>query len=615
MILYKVDSSITLEGVGMKEHIASFKKGWELFLPFKKRFAVMMGMILLTQLSWQAGPFLFGKIVNNMQDGKPLTGTLVLVGLSYLAWMTAIAVSLRRQLFQEKHIDYEVERYLANKTLEKFLGLSLGQHRSQSSGITQSVVSKGRSSLEQMVFLMLYTILPIASGIIITIGVLLWFDPIAGGIVLAGAAIYTWGAMRHNKKHYPNVRRYNNTGDEINKHFGELLRNTSVVQLNSQEKRVYDEHDERLEKWSDQGQAAWVPYIYGIQPQHVLVFTIRVAVLIFGVYSVYRRGYKIGDFVILYSWCNQATGDLWQIAPLQRQWLDLWSKVKKYFAVLDVVPAVRVVSNPIPADQIEGKVEFRQVSYTYSDQKYVPDDREVGRATKPNLPALVDVNFTIMPGERVAFVGRSGAGKSTLLFLLTRGDDPGKGQVLIDNNDLRLVNLHQYRKSIGLVEQNVLLFDNTIRYNMLFGLNGRAQAVSDEEMEKLAEISRVSSFKDRLTDGWNTMIGENGIRLSGGERQRVSIARALAKDSRLLLLDEATSNLDGENEKHIKDAIHNASVGRTTIIIAHRLSTVRDADRIYVMDKGTIVGEGRHEELIDTSPIYRRLVHDQLVSL
>ena len=599
----------------MKEYIASFRKGWELFQPFRKKFAVMMGLILLTQVTWQAGPFIFGKVVNNMQEGKPIGDALLLIGLSYLCWMIALAISMRRQLFQEHHIDYAVERYLANKTLEKFLSLSLGQHRSQSSGITQSVVSKGRGALENMVFLLLYTILPIGTGILITIGALLWFDRRAGAIVLIGTTLYTWLVYRHNTKHYPNVRRYNDTGDEVNKHFGELLRNASVVQLNSQEKRVYNEHDERLDKWGTQGQEAWIPYINDIQPQQVLVFTIRVAVLILGVFLVYRENYKIGDFVILVSWCNQATNDLWQIAPLQRQWLDLWSKVKKYFAVLDVEPTVRMVSNPIPFDDIKGKVEFRNVSYTYSDQRYVPDDREKTEPTKPNLPALMDVSFTIMPGERVAFVGRSGAGKSTLLFLLTRGDDPQMGQILVDDNDLRLVDFHAYRQATGLVEQNVLLFDNTIRYNMLFGLNGRAQAVSDEEMEKLAEISRVNSFKDRLTDGWETKIGENGIRLSGGERQRVSIARALAKDSRLLFLDEATSNLDGENERHIKEAIRNASKGRTTIIIAHRLSTVHDADRIYVMDKGSIVAQGRHEELLETSPIYRRLVHDQLVSL
>lgn len=599
----------------MKEHIDSFRKGWEIFQPFRKKFAVMMALMILTQITWQAGPFLLGKIINSMQEGKPISNTLLLAGFSYFSWLLALAISFRRAFYQENNIDYAVERHLANKTLEKFLSLSLGQHRSQSSGITQSVVSKGRGALEQMVFILLYTILPILSGILITIGALLWFHWGAGSIVLAGGMIFAFLAFYHNEKHYPNVRRYNNTGDEINKHFGELLRNASVVQLNSQEKRVYDEHDERLGKWGQQGQDAWVPYIKDIQPQQVLIFTIRILVLVLGIFLVYRRGYKIGDFVILVSWSNQATNDFWQVAPLQRQWLDLWSKVKKYFAVLDVEPTVRMVPNPIPVDPLRGRVEFKGVSYTYSDQKYVHDDKVVEKTSKPALPALVDVNFTIMPGERVAFVGRSGAGKSTLLFLLTRGDDPHKGQILIDDNDLRLVDLEAYRKSIGLVEQNVLLFDNTIRYNMLFGLNGRAKDVSDEEIEKLAAISKIDSFKDRLTDGWETKIGENGVRLSGGERQRVSIARALAKDSRLLLLDEATSNLDGENERHIKEAIHNASVGRTTIIIAHRLSTVHDADRIYVMDHGSIVAQGKHGELCEISPIYRRLVKDQLVSL
>lgn len=599
----------------MKETLTSFRRGWEIFQPFRKKFAVMMVLIMLTQFGWQAGPFIFGKLINTMQTGEPITSAMFLVGVTYLCWMMSLAIALRRQIFQENNLDYDVERYLDSLTLEKFLSLSLCQHRSQSSGITQSVVSKGKNSLETMVSTLVYTLLPITVGIIMTIAALLWFDWIAGLIVLTGTLLYTTSALRFNKKHYPNVRRFNNTGDEVNKNFGELLRNASVVQLNSQEKRVHGEHGERLEKWGEEGQAAWIPYTYGMQPLHLIVFTTRLGLLVYGVYSVYSRGYNIGDFVIIYSWCNQATGDLWQIVHQQRQWLDLWTKVKKYFSVLDVQPKIQIVPNPIPLKHIEGKVEFRSVNYTYSNTPYVVDDEGSAKTAKPNPPALVDLSFTIMPGQRVAFVGRSGAGKSTLLYLLTRSDDPDSGQILVDDNDLRLVDFYEYRRSIGVVEQKALLFDNTIGYNMLFGLNGKAHAVTNEKMERVAEVSRINSFRERLVDGWETRIGDNGVRLSGGECQRVSIARALSKDSRLLLLDEATSNLDGENERYIKEAIRNASEGRTTIIIAHRLSTVRDADRIFVMEKGSVVASGTHDELMDISPIYRTLVHDQLVSL
>lgn len=593
------------------------KKGWEIFLPFRRQFATILVLNLLTQTTWQAAPYLFGKMVNGMQEGRSFGYTATLIGLSFLGWMIGLGLSRIRGLYQESHLEYHIERYLSNMALGKYLDLSLGQHRSQSSGITQSVVNKGRTSLEQLAYMVLNDVLPLVTGVTITVVALSWFNPRAGLIVVICIICFAFLSVKHNLKHYPTIRRYNRSGDEINRHFGELLRNVSVVQLNSQEKRVHEEHNDRLEKWGEEGQKVWIPYIKGAIPYFVLLFAFRGAIYLLAAYMVYREAYLIGDAVITITWGNQATNDLWQIAPLQRRWLDLWAKVKRYFAVLDVIPAIRIVNNPIPADNLKGKIEFRNVSYAYSDQRYVPEEEGevIKKVSGAQPPALIDVSFTVNPGERVAFVGRSGAGKSTLLFLLSRGDDPTNGQVLIDNNDLRLLDYRQFRKSLGVVEQHVLLFDQTLRYNMLFGLNGRGSSITDNEMKRLAEVSRIDMFRDRLTEGWDTKIGENGLQLSGGERQRVSIARALAKESRILLLDEATSSLDGENERRIKEAIHNASAGRTAIIIAHRLSTVRDADRIFVMDKGRIVAQGKHEELCTHSPVYRQLVEDQLVSL
>jgi ABC-type multidrug transport system fused ATPase/permease subunit len=166
-----------------------------------------------------------------------------------------------------------------------------------------------------------------------------------------------------------------------------------------------------------------------------------------------------------------------------------------------------------------------------------------------------------------------------------------------------------------LVEQNVVLFDHTLKYNILFGMNGRGASITDADLEKVSHVSCIDRFNHRLTSGWETHIGENGVKLSGGERQRVGIARAIIKEPRILILDEATSSLDAVNESLIKEAVRSASVGRTTIIIAHRLSTVRDADKIFVMDKGSIVAEGRHEELVRSSPEYKELVTKQLFAV
>jgi len=588
------------------------KKGWEIFRPFHGKFLVLLALNFLTQGVWQLGPFMLGKTVNSVTTKQSFEQIMLLVGITFLAWVSGILISRWRSLYQEKHVEYEVEQYLSNMTLEKYLGLSLGQDRSQNSGITQSVVNRGRTSLEAMAYMILNELMPISIGIIVSTGMLLIFVLRMGGIMLAGMMLFVYMSVRHNLHYYPSIRKYNKVGDEISRHFGELLKNVSVVQLSSEEKRVYAEHNEKLTDWGNQGTGIWVPYIKTAIPNFIILFAFRAILMLFAFYLVYKENLLVGDALIMLSWSNQATNDLWQIAPLQRRWLDYWSKVKRYFAVLEVKPIVQIVENPIPADNIKGKVEFKNVCYTYSDQRYVPREGEEEEKEERRLPALVDVSFTVYPGMKAAFVGHTGAGKSTLFFLLTRGDDPRSGQILIDDSDLRLLNLEQYRNSLGVVEQHVQLFDQTMRYNMLFGSKNDR---SEEEIERLAELAHINTFRERLTRGWDTRIGENGLQLSGGERQRVSIARTLAKDSRILLLDEATSSLDGATERHIKKAIDTAAEGRTTLIIAHRLSTVRDADIIYVMDNGRIVDAGRHSELSLSSKFYRNLIEDQLVQV
>jgi len=614
--LLKIHFSGHWPGDSMNKHFASFKKGWEIFQPFKKAFAVVLvfqGMIQVFQL---ASPFFLGKVLNGMQAHSPIGDILILAGFMLLAALVSMNLSIRKDIYELRNIDFSINAHLTDKTLSKILSLSIGQHRSQNSGITQSVVSQGQSSLEQMVKLVLYNVIPLVTEVIVTIGFLLWFNLLAGTVVFVGTALYVFLTFVDTNRVWAGLKALIDLSHKTRKSYSEILRNTSLVQVHSQEGRIRNEHGSKVDRWVHEGQELWIGYQRHANTKNVLAHLVRFSVLVIGIFLVYKRGYRFGDFLILTTWTAQATSQLWALANLQRQWLDLWGQVKKYFAILDVEPAIQVVLNPIRPESFLGKVEFRNVFFTYPEQRYVEiDDESQQKASKPAEPALVDVSFTVEAGERVAFVGESGAGKSTLVNLLVRGYDPDSGQILVDDHDLRLVDLHHFRQSIGLVEQNVALFDNTLRYNILFGLNGRGLNVADVELEKVSHAACIDRFDHRLTSGWDTWIGENGIKLSGGERQRVGISRALIKHPKLLILDEATSSLDAVNESLIKEAVRNASVGRTTIIIAHRLSTVRDVDKIFVMDKGSIVASGRHEELISSSPIYRELVTKQLFAI
>jgi len=282
---------------------------------------------------------------------------------------------------------------------------------------------------------------------------------------------------------------------------------------------------------------------------------------------------------------------------------DLWSALQRaagatdrLFAVIDTVPAIR---DPEPARALppgKGAIRLERVSFAYPSRR--------------GQPVLTDVDLEIAPGEVVALVGPSGAGKSTILSLLYRFHDVDAGRVLIEGVDVRELKLGELRHALAMVAQEPVLFSGTIRDNIGYGRAGATAA----DIERAARDAHAHEFVTRFPDGYATLIGERGTKLSGGQKQRIALARALLADPRVLILDEATSNLDAESEAAVQAALARLMHGRTTIIVAHRLSTVRDADRIVVIDGARVVEQGCHDELMARRGIYHRLVEHQLIA-
>eukprot|EP01088_Endostelium_zonatum_P008115 TRINITY_DN2070_c0_g1_i1.p2 TRINITY_DN2070_c0_g1~~TRINITY_DN2070_c0_g1_i1.p2 ORF type:complete len:319 (+),score=104.59 TRINITY_DN2070_c0_g1_i1:1159-2115(+) len=273
----------------------------------------------------------------------------------------------------------------------------------------------------------------------------------------------------------------------------------------------------------------------------------------------------------------------------------------RVFQLLDRNPQVKYnQGTKLNKTQLKGKIELENVSFSYP--------------TRPNSQVLSNFNLTLSPGECVALVGHSGGGKSTVVSLIEQFYYPTQGKILIDGRDLMSINTKHWRRNVGLVAQEPSLFAVTIKDNILYGLESRKKQalVTQSEIEQVAKQANAHDFISRLENGYDTLVGERGIQLSGGQKQRIAIARALLKDPKVLLLDEATSALDAESEWLVQEALERLMVGRTVLVIAHRLSTVKRANRVVVVESGTVVEAGTHEELIEKDGVYKKLVRRQL---
>jgi subfamily B ATP-binding cassette protein MsbA len=319
------------------------------------------------------------------------------------------------------------------------------------------------------------------------------------------------------------------------------------------------------------------------------------AVIAYAGWRASQGGMNVGEFTSFLTALAMASQSLRQLANLQTVFAEGLTGARRLFTTLDIKPEIREAPNALILDRAQGQVRFEDVHFHYGD----------------GAPILSGVDLEARPGETVALVGPSGGGKSTLLNLLPRFYDVTGGRVLLDGTDVRELTLASLRAQIALVTQEPFLFDDTVRANIAYARPDASQA----EIEAAAHAAAAHDFITTLPSSYDTLVGEAGARLSGGQRQRIAIARAFLKDAPVLLLDEATSALDAESERQVQDALERLMAGRTTVLIAHRLSTVRAADRIYVLQAGRVVEQGRHAELVAAGGLYARLARAQNLDL
>ena len=311
----------------------------------------------------------------------------------------------------------------------------------------------------------------------------------------------------------------------------------------------------------------------------------------YGGYLVIRGELTVGTIVAFISLLTRLFGPVTSLFTMHVDVTRSLALFERVFEYLDLEPEVLDEPGSVAVKELEGRIEFEDVSFSY----------------KPGIPVLKNVSFSVEPGQMVALVGPSGAGKTTITYLVPRLYDPDLGVVRIDGIDAKQISLRSLREQIGIVTQDTFLFNASLRENIMFG----RKDATEEDMIEACKAAQIHDFISSLENGYDTIVGERGIKLSGGEKQRVAIARAILRNPRIIILDEATSSLDSHSEALIKAALAPLLSNRTSLVIAHRLSTVLAADKILVVEDGRIVECGTHQELLAKEGLYRKLYDEQ----
>lgn len=470
---------------------------------------------------------------------------------------------------------------------KKVLDLDFAYHVDKNTGSLISAFKRG----DQAIYSIFESFFQEIYWTIIYIGIALGFlfkvDPSIGFVLLGlfsinMVLIYWLVKMNLDKR-----KAFNKSEDEISGIITDTMINYDTVKYFAAEKKEQKRLADKFVEWT---RTVW-DFSNTFRLMDVSIGTVSAVGMLIMLYiavSKLNHGLTLGDVVMVSGFVTSIHFQFFhlfsQIRNIAKHTIDL----EIYFAILDNEPTVRDTSRPIKLRQTKGKIEFRNIGFVYP---------------KNNQKILDGINLTIKAGTKVAFVGRSGAGKTTLVKLLLRFYDPSKGLVLIDGIDIKKLKKSELRSIISVVPQEPVLFNNTIKFNLAYGKEDAAMA----EIEESARLANILEFIEHLPNGWETEVGERGIKLSGGQKQRLAIARALLTDPKVLVFDEATSNLDSESEKQIQLALEKVAKTRTVIVVAHRFSTVRDADKIVVLSAGAIVETGRHDELIALGGVYEKL--------
>lgn len=564
---------------------------WPYLAEYRGRVLLSLAFLVVAKLATVATPVALKYIVDYLDQGRE--GELFLwipvalvIAYGALRFGSTLFSELRDAVFARvaeramRRVSLRVFRHLHNRELAFHLDRKTG-------GLARDI-ERGTTGISFLLRFTLFNIIPTLLEILMVAGILLFaFNASYVFAIVLAVVVYVVFSIVVTEWRTRFVREANARDNQANSRAIDSLLNYETVKYFNNEAFEAEVYDENLADWERARLKNRLSLAALNSGQALIIGVAMIVIMIMAVREVASGAITLGDFTMVNAYLLQLFIPLNALGFVYREIRQSLVNVERLFGLLQEKPAIEDAADTPALVVDKGEVKFRQVHFAY----------------RADRPILKNVDFTIPEGHTLAVVGASGAGKSTLARLLFRFFDVNKGSITIDGQDIREVSQDSLRAAIGTVPQDTVLFNDTVYRNLAYG---RPEA-TEAEVHRAAEQAHLDDFIRSLPEGYNTRVGERGLKLSGGEKQRVAIARVLLKNPPLLILDEATSSLDSLSEQAILEALNEVSRQRTTLVIAHRLSTVRSADTILVMDHGQIVERGSHSELLAKNGYYARL--------
>jgi len=556
--------------------------------------------LVIAKLVTAVVPFFF-KYATDALDGKPdaaawipvalATPIMLVVGYNVARIVMTAFNQLRDALFAR--VGQHAVRQLAYRTFVHMHELSLRFHLARRTGGLSRIIERGTKGIETIVRFTILNTLPTILEFALYAGIFAWnYGWTYVAVIAVTVWAYSWFTIRASDWRIQIRRDMNDSDTDANSKAIDSLLNYETVKYFGNENMESHRFDGSMAKYEKAATKTWTSLGW-LNFGQVAIFSIGMMIcMVMSALAVQRGEQTLGDFVLINMFLMQLSIPLNFIGFVYREIRQGLTDIEAMFDLLDVPAEVKDKPDAKPLEVGDGSIAFNDVSFHYENDRAI----------------LKDVSFQVPAGKTVAIVGPSGAGKSTISRLLFRFYDIQQGAITIDGQDLRDVTQQSLRAAIGMVPQDTVLFNDSIAYNIRYG---RMDA-NEDEVKQAAERAQIGDFIKRLPQGFETPVGERGLKLSGGEKQRVAIARTLLKAPPILILDEATSALDTRTEQEIKAALDIVSENRTTLVIAHRLSTVIDADEIIVLEQGSIAERGTHAKLLEQGGLYAAMWDRQL---